>query len=105
MSASGRVAQLGERIPRTDEVEGSTPFPSTIMYNGGPQMTAVLFFVCLIIRLFFCFDNYASMLKSEIVAKASCMLWVQQLSLWMVQPACHKSCAIVSAVLIAASLM
>lgn len=27
----GRVAQLGERLPRTEEVEGSNPFPSTIV--------------------------------------------------------------------------
>ncbi len=30
MTPSGRVAQQGERLPRTEEVEGSNPFPSTI---------------------------------------------------------------------------
>ena len=29
MMLPGRVAQLGERIPRTDEVGGSNPLPST----------------------------------------------------------------------------
>ncbi len=35
MNADGAVAQLGERIPRTDEVRGSNPLGSTINYRGG----------------------------------------------------------------------
>ena len=30
----GRIAQLGERVPRTDEAEGSNPFPSTSFLYG-----------------------------------------------------------------------
>jgi hypothetical protein len=32
-AARGRVAQLGERLVRNDEVAGSTPVSSTIFFN------------------------------------------------------------------------